>query len=110
MNIQHKNLAMGRWGEMSYCQQLANIGSEVSRALTWQQKNNIDFSKKAVFRALELLDLSLDSVKGFASIREFSRLREAIVDYFLGTNEFLSSEILWRKYFDHFNYLARKNS
>ena len=109
MNIQHKNLAMGEWKKMSHCQQLANIGSEVSRALNWQKKGRSDFSEKAASRALELLDLSLDSVRGFSCIKEFSRLREAIVDYFFGSNEFSSSEVLWRKYFDHFNYAVRKD-
>ena len=109
MNIQHKNLAMGKWCQMSHSQQMANIGSEVSRALNWQKKGNMDFSKKAATRALELLDLSLDSIKKFSCIKEFCRLREAVVDYFFGTNEFLSSEVLWRKYFDHFNYVARKD-
>ena len=106
----YKHLSVEQWSKYSICEQLANIGSEVSRALNWQKKGNMDFSKKAASRALELLDLSLDSIKKFSCIKEFCRLREAVVDYFFGTNEFLSSEILWRKYFDHFNYIARKSS
>ncbi|MFH1856904.1 MAG: hypothetical protein ABH836_06780 [Candidatus Omnitrophota bacterium] len=108
MNIQHKDLAMGRWSQMSICEQMANIGSEVSRALNWQNKGNKELSQKAVSRALELLDLSLDSLKSFARLKEFARLREAVVDYFFGSNNFSSSESLWRKYFDHFAYAARK--
>jgi len=108
MNIQHKGLAAGRWSQMSLCEQMANIGSEVSRALNWRQKNKIDFSQKAAERALELIDMSLASVKLFPRIKEFTRLREAIVDYFYGSNQFSSSESLWRNYFDHFNYAARK--
>ena len=75
MNIQHKELAGGRWAEMSFCEQMANIGSEVSRALNWRKKNKEEFCRKAAARALELLDLSLDSVKPISSIREFARLR-----------------------------------
>ena len=108
MIVQHKNLAAGRWGEMPLCEQMAHIGSEVSRALNWRKKGNEDLSQKAAARALELLDLSLDSAGLFPRIKEFARLREAVVDYFYGTNQFSSSELLWRKYFDHFNYLARK--
>jgi len=108
MNIQHKGLAAGRWNQMSLCEQMANIGSEVSRALNWREKNKIDFSQKAAERALELIDMSLASVKLFPRIKEFARLREAIVDYFYGSNQFSSSESLWRKYFDHFNYAVRK--
>lgn len=109
MNIQHKNLARGKWEQMPLCDQMANIGSEVNRALNWQKKGKIDFSQKAASRALELLDLSLDSLKTFSRIKEFTRLREAIVDYFYGSNQFSSSEFLWRKYFTHFNYAARRN-
>lgn len=109
MSIQHKNLAEGQWEQMALCEQMANIGSEISRALNWKKKGKEDFSQKAVSRALELLDLSLDSFKTFSRIKEIARLREAVVDYFYGSNRFSSSEILWRKYFNHFNYAARKN-
>ena len=30
---QHKELAAGRWKKLSFCEQMANIGSEVERAL-----------------------------------------------------------------------------
>ena len=108
MNYQHKELAAGRWRKLSLSEQMANIGSEVSRALKWRNKGNKEYSQKAAARALELLDLSLDSAGSYPRLKEFARLREAVVDYFYGSNEFSSSETLWRKYFDHFNYAARK--
>lgn len=107
MSHQHKELASGRWAELSLVEQMANIGSEVSRALNWQKKGNDEYCKKAVHRALELLSLTLDAVTVPSNYKELTRLKEAIVDYFCGTNQFSSSEILWRKYFDHFNYAAR---
>lgn len=109
MTVQHKDLSSGRWGQMSLCEQMANIGSEISRALSWQKKGKEEFCRKAVSRSLELLDLSLDSAESFPRIKELARLREAVVDYFYGANQFSSSETLWRKYFDHFNYALRKN-
>lgn len=109
MNIQHKDLTMGRWGRMSFCEQMANIGSEVSRALNWQRKGNIEYCQKAANRALELLSLTLDYTKIHSHYRELTRLKEALVDYFYGMNQFSSSEKLWRKYFDHFNYAVRRN-
>jgi hypothetical protein len=33
MNYQHKELAAGRWKELSFIEQMANIGSEIERAL-----------------------------------------------------------------------------
>jgi hypothetical protein len=109
MNIQHKVLAGGKWGQMSLSEQMANIGSEVSRALNWKKKDNTVFCQNAASRALELVDLSIESCKTFSRIKEFTRLREALVDYFFGPNGFSSSELLWRKYFDRFNYVLRKN-
>ncbi len=109
MTIQHKNLASGAWNQLSICEKLANIGSEVSRALNWQKKGNPDFSQKAATRALELIDISFDSIELLPQLKEFARLREIIVDYFYGSNQFSSSEVLFRKYFDHFNYAVRKN-
>lgn len=108
MSRAHKGLASGRWKELSLSAQMANIGSEVSRALNWREKGNEEYSQRAASRALELLDLSLDCAEAFPRLKELARLREAVVDYFYGDNRFSSSEALWRKYFDHFNYAARK--
>ncbi len=109
MSYQHKDLAAGRWTKLSLVEQMANIGSEVERALNWRAKNNDVYSQKAFERALELLDLSLDSVKGFARLKELARAREAMIDYFFGQNEFFSTDTSWRKYFFPFMLAARKN-
>jgi len=109
MNIQHKELAGGRWAKMPLAEQMANIGSEVSRALNWQKKGEKDLSRKALYRALELIDLTIIPIKKYSTLKELTRAREALVDFFYGENTFSSSEVLWRKYFDHFNFLARKN-
>ncbi|MDD5081690.1 MAG: hypothetical protein PHC58_06850 [Candidatus Omnitrophica bacterium] len=108
MSVQHKELAGGRWAEMSLAEQMANIGSEVSRALNWKKKGKEDLSQKAFNRALELLDMTIADIKKYSRLKELFRVREAMVDFFCGTNQFCSSELLWRKYFDHFAYLARK--
>lgn len=108
MTCQHKELAAGRWAKLSLCGQMANIGSEVSRALNWRNKGNEALSLRACDRALELLDLSLDATRSFPRLKELARVREALVDYFHGSNEYSSSEDSWRKYFDRFAYKARK--
>lgn len=110
MTIQHQELAAGRWAQMPLCEQMANIGSEVSRALNWENKNNPEYRLKAAARALELLELSLDAARTYPRLKELARVREAVVDYFYGTNQFGSSEQLWRRYFFPFNTLARRNS
>ena len=110
MNYQHKDLAAGRWNELPLLEQMANIGSEVERALGWRAKNNAEYSLKAFERALELIDLALAHPERRSRLKEIARMREALVDYFFGTNEFKSTEISWRKYFSHFTYAVRRNS
>ena len=109
MSLQHKELAAGRWNDLPFMEQMANIGSEVERALKWKEKNNIDYSMRAYERALELIDLTLEGARDFARLKELARVREAIVDYFSGSNQFMSTESSWRKYFLCFTYAARRN-
>jgi hypothetical protein len=107
MSCQYKDLALGRWKRLSFLEQMANIGSEVERALNWQAKDNIAYSRKAFERALELLDLTLDSTIGYARLKELARVREVLADYFVGSNQFNSTEASWRKYFLAFAYFVR---
>lgn len=108
MTYQHQSLAAGRWQQMSFLEQMANIGSEVDRALNWKAKNNVPYCQKAFERALELLDLSLESAQGFPRLKELARTREALVDYFYGSNQYQSVESSWRKYFLSFAVAVRK--
>ncbi|KAA3661950.1 MAG: hypothetical protein DWQ10_03520 [Calditrichaeota bacterium] len=109
MGHQHKSLAAGRWAEMPFVEQMANIGSEISRALNWKNKKKEEYCLKAVVRALELLSFTIESVEINSHNKELTRLREAIIDYFYGSNEYGSTDALWEKYFYHFNVAARKD-
>ena len=110
MSYQHKELAAGRWRELPLVEQMANIGGEVERALSWREKGNEDYSRRAFERALELVDITLAHPHRPSHLREIARLREALVDYFHGANEFKSTESSWRKYFYHFTYAARRHT
>jgi hypothetical protein len=110
MSFQHKDLAAGRWNELPFLERMANIGSEVERALRWREKDNVEYSAKAFERALELIDLTLAHPERRSRLKEIARMREALVDYFFGTNEFKSTEILWRRYFSHFTDAVRRDS
>lgn len=107
MSTSHQELAKGRWAVMPFSEQMANVGSEVSRALNWLKKGKKDLSQSAFYRALALMDLTISSTQKHSRLKECLRVREALVDFFHGSNEFSSSELLWRKYFDHFAYFAR---
>ena len=76
---QHKGLADGRWAKMSLPFQMANIGSEVSRALRWKREAREDRMLKAVYRGLELIDLSIDAAKTPGALKELCR---ALMSYY----------------------------
>ena len=108
MKYQHQELASGRWDQLSFFEQMANVGSEVSRTISWRVKN-VEYSEKAFERALELLDLTISDSKNKGRLRELVRVREALADYFVFDNTYESSDDLWQKYFYSFNYAASLN-
>lgn len=107
MSYQHKELAAGRWAQLTFSEQMANIGSEVIRAIKWKNKNNAKLSQNAFDRALELLYLTIENKKNKSRLRELTRLHEVLVDYFNCDNIYKSSDKLWQQYFLAFNYKAR---
>lgn len=109
MTLQHQALADGGWYKLSLVEQLANVGSEVERTMIWKNKNNPAYSQKAFERSLELLDLTLKDPKNKTRLREPARVREMLVDYFAGINNYGSCDELWRKYFFAFVWKARNN-
>jgi hypothetical protein len=93
-----------RWWTMSIAEQLGNIGSEVSRAAKWQSRNP-DLSRAALYRALDLFDLTLDDPRhrqSVARLREIARAREVVVDMFHGPQEYGGSVESLQRYFDAF--------
>lgn len=105
MSPLHAELAAGRWQALSLVEQLANTGSEVERAINWSAKGRPEYARNALDRALELLDLTIADPKhrGRAGrLKELTRLREVVLDYFVGENEFGSSDAGWRNYFRPF--------
>ena len=107
MDYQHRELAQGRWARMPLVEQMANIGSEVERALNWRAKNNTDYSLRAAERAIELSGLSLAGARTLPRLKEIARVKEILLDYFYGPNECGSTEASLRNYFSHFTYAAR---
>lgn len=87
-------------------EQLAHIGGEIERAIRWRDKNK-DYFISAVYRALELICLTVDDEKNRYRLKEVLRLRELIVDYFLYDNKYKSSDDFFKKYFSYFYSLAR---
>lgn len=109
MDCQHKNLAEGRWFELNFFEQMANIGSEVERAIKWKNKNNAEYSRMAFERGIELLDLTIADKRNIKRLKELVRIREVLADYFAFDNIYRSTDKSWRSYFYAFNFAARIN-
>jgi len=105
--IIHKGLASGRWFQLSLPEQLANIGSEVSRARRWQGRDKKIFWG-AVERALELFDLTLEDKRWRGRLREIARVREVFCDAILGEKNYQTSLKDLEHYFLLFAVFARR--
>ena len=104
----HEELTKGRWFQLSLAEQLANIGSEVSRARKWEGKDESIFWG-AVDRALELFDLTLmDSRWRKGRLLEIARVREVFCDALFGGKNYQSSLEDLERYFLLFAFLVRR--
>ena len=108
MKYIHKNLAGGRWFKFSFFEQMANIGSEVERTISWRNENT-EYSRTAFERGLELLDFTIIDPKNKKKLKELCRLREVLVDYFYFDNIYGSTDQNINNYFYAFNYAASIN-
>jgi len=111
-DVQHRDLAAGRWWELSLFEQLGNVGSEVSRANRWLPRNP-ELAHKAVYRALELLDLTLADPRlrqTPARLREIARAREVLADFFEGLNQYGATGESLQRYFDAYAAAARRST
>jgi len=107
-STQHRDLAAGRWWELTLAEQLGNVGSEVSRAARWTGRNP-DLATRALHRALELFDLTLADPRHRQSptrLREIARAREVVADFFAGPNQYGSTASSLQKYFDAYAVAA----
>jgi len=107
MTYPQRNFDSKRWFKLSLSLQLANIGSEVIRAIRWHQKGEKKRWEMAVWRALELFDLTLSDKRWKNRAKEIARLRETICDFFYGGNRYHSNLSSFDNYFFHFALAAR---
>ncbi len=105
--MHHRGLASERWNALSLLEQMANIGSEVERTISWRNKGNEEYAMRAFERALELLDFTLADPKHQGRRKEIARVREGLVDHFFCDNEYGSTDQNWQRYFLQFAVAAR---
>jgi hypothetical protein len=108
--IYHKDLAGGRWKELSLTEQMANIGSEVHRALNWARKKEQEHSQLAFERGLELFDLTISDSRWRKRLKEICRAREVFCGLVTEPEKFreLDKELdSFNNYFFQFGVCAR---
>lgn len=108
---QHGSLAAGRWQTFALVEQLANVGSEVERALRAELAGRTDRRDRALARALELFDLTAaDHRWRGPRRREVLRGREYVCRMFFDeTVEADAAEFL-QTYFLQFANAARRRA
>ncbi len=107
MTYLHRELAAGQWRQLSFFEQMANVGAEIGRAITWKEKSRPDYSGRAFERGLELLDLTIGDPRNLSRVKELLRVREALADHFVFDNCYQSTDESWQRYFYPFQYAAR---
>jgi len=78
----------------------------VDSLISWDDLGNPECSRMALERGLELLDLTIADPKHRRRLKELTRLREVLLDYFVGENLFCSSESNRRSYFGAYGMAA----
>lgn len=106
MNYFHKDAANGRWYKFTLAEQLGNIGSEISRAKNWRGKNEQYFIN-AVYRGLELFDLTVGDPRWRMRLKEICRAREIFCDIVFGENQYQTTLEDLDQYFTQFAIAAR---
>ncbi len=107
----HTELAAGRWETLTLAEQLANVGSEVDRAIrAWQGSRSQRF-ERALERALELFDLTVRDQRWRGHRRrEILRVREEFCRLFFEDEVPPDSARGLSRYFLQFGVLARRGS
>ncbi len=73
-----------RWQKMSIFEQMGNIYSELSRAESWEKRNDIEAKINSLDRALELINFTLSDKRFKNRLKEVARLKELVADHYLG--------------------------
>lgn len=99
----------GRWGEFTFVEQMANVGSEVERAIRAHEAGKPERFDRALERALELFDLTAtdDRWRG-PRRRETLRAREEFCRLFFDPDPPAGSADGLRRYFLAFAVAARR--
>jgi hypothetical protein len=98
-----------RWYKFSLCEQMGHIGSEITRARVWEDKNDSQSRNKALERAFELIDTTKDDARLYKRRRELCYLREILADKYINAAVYSVSLKDLEEYCLDFALVANKN-
>ena len=108
LNYIHSAEAHKDWLTRPITYQMGNIGSEVSRSLKWTKKGNQPRADKAIDRAFELFDFTIEAnINNHPRLTEILKAREEFCDYFFNHNSWHTDPAKMQKYYDGFVMMAR---
>ena len=100
-----------RWKQLTFCEQMGNIGSEVGRAIIAHRNGDDARETRAIDRAIDLFSATIDAqinTKYSYRLKEVLRSRDEFLRLFYdGTFEEDADNI--ERYFMNFACLARAN-
>ena len=107
----HTQAAAGRWAGLTLVEQMANVGSEVERAIRARERGREARFERALDRALELFDLTAADPRWRGPRRrEILRAREEFCRLFFADDVLPHLRAGLRKYFLQFAVAARLSS
>lgn len=97
------------WAQRSFIDQMANIGSEVSRALEAKRQGKHERAEQAMTRALDLFEAtaSLLGQQRSPRLKELLRAKEQFLAAYIFGSEQVSIEVL--QYFFEWGIAARQS-
>lgn len=95
-----------RWKLLSLAERISHLGSEITRARSWEEKADRVQRDRALERALELIDTTLALTP---ATRELVIMRDVVTDMRNNTGYYTCSLTFLEEYCLPFALLARKN-
>ena len=97
-----------KWESFNYYEQMGNIASELSRAINFKKKNDVNYMNSSLLRLIELIDLTIEDNKNSKRLREICRFKEVVCDWYSKTNVYDINPESLLNYTMDFALLARK--
>lgn len=91
-----------KWFNMPVSMQISNIGSEVARAIRYKKKGDMQKAVNFCNKAIDFWRLSLKDPKNIHRINEFECAIDELQDYFIGNNDYQTTDEMLTRYYDAF--------